>query len=321
MRLMTLPPKQTFNHFQLNPLTLHIGAEVEGLDLSKTLAEDVIDEVQQALVAWKVLFFREQFLDHMAHVSFANRLGKPTIGHAVFGHDAEFPEIYSVGKHRTANSIRHDKVLRPWTDWHTDITAAVNPPSASILRGVEIPPFGGDTFWTNLVMAYRGLSEPLRNFLDTLDGAHRFEIPQAEDATAHYLAKIEERRMESVHPLVIVHPISQEKVLYISPDFLYRIEGLAPRESQALLELLWDHSVRPEYSVRYKWRAGDVAVWDNRSTAHLAPSDIFDTEFGRQLYRITLVGDDLVGVDGRRSRAVHGDPILSVNEEMRLRAS
>lgn len=314
-------PKQDFTHFKVRPLTLHIGAEIEGIDLSVALALEPLRELQQALVAWKVVFIRDQFLDHATHTALAKQLGRPTIGHTVFGHDETFPEIYSVGKHRTANSIRPSKSLRAWTDWHTDITAAINPPSVSLLRGEEVPPYGGDTFWTNLVAAYAGLSEPLRSFLDTLNGLHRFEIPAEKTGSAQYLSVVESRFMESSHPLVTVHPISGERVLYVSPDFLYRIEGLTPRESQALLEFLWEHSVRPEYSVRYKWRPGDIAIWDNRSTAHLAPSDIFDTDFDRQMYRVTLVGDIPVGVDGRESRAISGEPILTAEEELRLRTA
>ncbi len=151
------------------------------------------------------------------------------------------------------------------------------------------------------------------------DGFHRFEIP-AENANASaYLSEVGKRFMESSHPLVTVHPTSGERVLYVSPDFLYRIEGLNPRESQALLEFLWEHSVRPEYAVRYKWQPGDVAIWDNRSTAHLAPTDIFDTDFDRQMYRVTLVGEKPVGVDGRESRAISGAPILSAEEELIMR--
>jgi alkyl sulfatase len=99
--------------------------------------------------------------------------------------------------------------------------------------------------------------------------------------------------------------------------FVRRISGLHPRESQKLLELLWEHAVRPEYTVRFRWQEGDLAFWDNRSTAHLAPLDIFESDFDRQLYRITLVGEVPVGIDGRRSKAIEGRPILSVAEELR----
>lgn len=308
-------------HFTLTPLTLHIGARIDDIDLRVPLSAEALQQVREALVKWKVIFFQQQSLDHAAHVAFARQLGEPTIGHAVFGHDDNFPEIYSVAKHRTANSADSQRVQRPWTGWHTDITAAVNPPSASILRGVDIPPYGGDTFWTNLAVAYNGLSETLRAFLDTLNGVHRFKLPASVEPAQDYVRDVQSRYMESVHPLVTVHPESAEKLLYVSPYFLTRIEGLAARESDVLLEMLWEHVVRPEYTVRYKWQPGDVAVWDNRATAHLAPADIFESDFDRQLYRVTLVGEKLKGVDGRESRAISGEPILSAQDELQLRKS
>jgi taurine dioxygenase len=109
-----------------------------------------------------------------------------------------------------------------------------------------------------------------------------------------------------------VHPETGERVLYVSPSFLKSIVGLTPRESQQLLELLWEHAVRTEFTVRFKWEPGSIAFWDNRSTAHLAPTDIFDVDFDRQFYRVTLVGDVPVGVDGLPSRAIEGEPIVAV---------
>jgi len=109
--------------------------------------------------------------------------------------------------------------------------------------------------------------------------------------------------------------------LFASPSFLKSIVGLTPRESSKILEILWEHAVRPEYTVRFKWNAGDIAFWDNRSTAHLAPRDIFQSDFDRQLYRITLVGEKLVGVDGRTSTSIEGLPVLSAAEELKLMAA
>ena len=108
---------------------------------------------------------------------------------------------------------------------------------------------------------------------------------------------------------------------YVSPSFLKSLVGFPPRESNKILEILWEHVVRPEYTVRFKWNPGDIAFWDNRSTAHLAPRDIFESEFDRQLYRITLVGQPLVGVDGKPSRSIEGFPILSAAEELRTMAA
>ena len=303
------------------PLTLHIGAEIRGVDLSQPLPPETHQAIYDAFLKWKVVFFRKQNLDHAGQVAFARQMGEPTIGHAVFGHEEDFPEIYSVAKFRTAQTHRTAKMQRPWTGWHTDITAAINPPKASILRGVTIPPYGGDTFWTNLGAAYDGLSETFRTFVDGLRGIHKFEPPAGAGRDSAYDESVRRRTMESEHPIVRVHPETGERLLFVSPSFLKTVADLTPRESQQVLELLWEHVVRPEYTVRFKWEPGDIAMWDNRATSHLAPTDIFESDWDRQLYRVTLVGDVPVGVDGRSSTSLQGHPILSVEEEMKLRSA
>ena len=309
------------NKFTIVPMTLHIGAEIRGLDLSKPITPEIAEAVNAALIKWKVIFFKGQNLSHAGQVSFARSMGEPTIGHAVFGHDPDYPEIYSVAKFRTAQTHRTAKMQRPWTGWHTDLTAPINPPKASILRGVTIPPYGGDTFWTNLAAAYEGLSETFRNFVDTLKGIHRFEPPAGAKMNSNYDESIRRRVMESEHPIVRIHPESGERILFVSPSFLKSISGLTPRESGQILELLWEHITRPEYTVRFKWEPGDIAMWDNRSTAHLAPTDIFESNYDRQLYRVTLVGDVPVGTDGKQSNSLQGQPILSVQDELALQAA
>ncbi|MFT5509788.1 MAG: alpha-ketoglutarate-dependent taurine dioxygenase [Hyphomicrobiaceae bacterium] len=305
---------------EVQPLTLHIGAEISGVDLSQPLSDAQRTAINGAFLKWKVVFFRGQNLDHAAHVAFARQMGEPTIGHAVFGHIEEFPEIYSVAKFRTAQVNPAMKMAKPWTGWHTDITAAVNPPMASILRGVDIPPYGGDTLWTNLAVAYQGLSEPMRGIIDNLRGIHRFQAA-ADTGNAAYNERVKKRELETEHPLVTVHPETGERQLYVSPSFLKSIVGLSPRESEKFLELLWEHVVRTEYTVRFKWQPGDIAMWDNRATAHLAPTDIFASEFDRQLYRITLVGQVPTGIDGKPSVSLKGQPILAVETELSAAAS
>lgn len=297
------------NGIKVVPLSAHIGAEIHGVDLTRPLAAEQVAAIRAALLKWRVVFFREQFLTHEQHVAFSAQFGKPTLGHPVFGHVEGHREIYSISKFRKATRFEGQPLLRPWTGWHTDVTAAVNPPFASILRGVTIPPYGGDTQWTNLVVAYEKLSAPLRGFIDGLRGIHRFTAPVGASATDAFEQAVKERSLVSEHPLVRVHPETGERALYVSPSFLKSIVGLTPRESQALLELLWEHVTRPEFTVRFKWEKGSVAFWDNRSTAHLAPSDIFDLEFDRQLYRTTLVGDIPLGPDGRASVAIEGSPV------------
>ncbi len=305
---------KAYNTIDVRPLTLRIGAEIHGVDLKQPLPPATLREIRDAFVTWKVVFFRGQHLDHAQHVDFARQFGEPTIGHPVFGHEDAFPEVYSVAKRRTAIAPRDALPTTPWKGWHTDITAAVNPPMASILRGVTIPPYGGDTWWTDLTAAYRGLSAPMQRFADTLRGLHRF-APTVGDNN-EYDAIVKRRLMVTDHPLVTVHAESGERVLFVSPNFLKSIVGFSPRESQKLLELLWEHAIRPEYTVRFKWETGDIAFWDNRSTAHLAPVDIFESDYDRQLYRITLLGKPLIGVDGLPSKALEGTPILSCSEEL-----
>jgi taurine dioxygenase len=295
-------------------MSVHIGAEIDGVDLTQTLPEEAVRKIRQALLKWKVIFFRNQHLDHFQHVQFARQFGALTPGHVVFGHDETYPEIYSVGKFRTATLNAAPPASRPWSGWHTDITASINPPAASILRGQVVPPYGGDTQWTNLVTAYENLSSTFREMIDKLRGVHRFEVNRGanEKSIKEFQARVKERRIVSEHPLVTIHPETAERVLYCSPSYLKSITGLHPRESQQILEFLWEHAVRPEFTVRYRWEPGSIAFWDNRATAHLAPRDIYQTEFDRQFYRVTLLGGVPEAVDGSMSHAIEGEPIAPV---------
>ncbi len=294
------------------PMAIHIGAEIRGVDLSRPLPPAHVSAVRAALLRWKVVFFRDQTLDHRTHIAAARQFGETTAGHVVYGSDGEYPQIYSVAKHRKANRFQGQAQFRPWTGWHTDITAAINPPAASILRGEVVPPYGGDTLFTNLVTAYHALSPVMQKIVDGLHGLHRFAPPPGVDETPEYRELMRTRTLVSEHPIVRVHPETGERALFVSPSFLKSIVGLAPRESQVMLEFLWEHIVRPEFTVRFRWAPGSVAFWDNRATAHLAPRDIFDSDFDRQFYRVTLVGDVPVGVDGTPSTALEGEAIVAV---------
>jgi len=288
----------------VRPMSVFTGAEIFGVDLKRPLAPQVAKDIWAALVKWKVVFFRDQHLGHAQHVAFARALGRPTVGHILYGHEEGFPEIYSVAKKRERHTHAEEVPIRPWSGWHTDLTTIVNPPAASILRSVTVPPYGGDTQFTNLAAAYAALSPTMRKFVDGLRGIHGYG-----KVTGNALTQTNRKSFSSEHPLVRVHPDSGERVLFVSPSFLKSVVGLSAREGQQILELLWEHVVRPEFVVRFRWNAGDIAMWDNRATAHLAPEDIFETEFDRQLYRVTLVGDVPVGVDGVASTAIVGDPL------------
>ena len=293
---------RTAGGLEIRPMSVSTGAEIFGVDLKQPLQDRAVEDIRAALLKWKVVFFREQNLDHAQHVAFARRLGKPTVGHVLYGHEEGFPEVYSVAKRRERHTHADLKPLRPWSGWHTDLTTILNPPAISILRGVTIPPYGGDTHFANLVAAYAALSPTMQAFVDGLRGVHGYG-----NVTGNALTQTNRKSFSTEHPLVRVHPESGERALYVSPEFLKSIVGLSARESEQILELLFEHLVRPEFVVRFRWNAGDIAMWDNRSTAHLAPEDIFETDFDRQLYRVTLVGDIPVGVDGAASTPIVGD--------------
>jgi taurine dioxygenase len=306
------PAAQQAAAVEVVPMSIHIGAEIHGVDLSRPLPPAQVSAVREALLRWKVVFFRDQKLDHRTHIAAARHFGETTAGHVVYGSDGEYPQIYSVAKNRKANRYQGQVLFRPWSGWHTDITAAINPPAASMLRGDIVPPYGGDTVFTNLVTAYNALSPVMQKFVDGLRGLHRFAPPPGVDQTPEYLELMRKRTLVSEHPIVRVHPETGERALFVSPSFLKSIVGVSARESQVLLEFLWEHVVRPEFTVRFRWAPGSVAFWDNRATSHLAPRDIFDSDFDRQFYRVTLVGDVPVGVDGKPSTALEGQPITAL---------
>ncbi|HAA36461.1 MAG TPA: taurine dioxygenase, partial [Gammaproteobacteria bacterium] len=171
--LMTAQEKVASDQISITPMSVHTGAEISGVDLRHPLSQVEIREVRDALLKWRVVFFRDQELTHPEHVALARQFGEPTPGHVIFGNHNEHPEIYPVVKHRTAQA-GDVTVKRAWTGWHTDITAAINPPAASILRSVVLPPYGGDTQWLNMVKAFDGLSVPMQEFLSSLRAVHRY---------------------------------------------------------------------------------------------------------------------------------------------------
>ncbi|WP_099039886.1 TauD/TfdA dioxygenase family protein [Mycobacterium neglectum] len=286
------------------------GAEISGVDLTEPLHDDHVAEIRAALLKWKVVFFRDQFISHDDHLRFARAFGAPTPAHPLFDAipDPEYPTIYPIFRDRFKARFRGiggNSFDKP--NWHADVTAAVNPPAASILRAEVIPPYGGDTQWSNTVAAYEGLSEPLRGLADGLRAVHRFSPPDGATATEDYQRRVNSRPLLTEHPVVRVHPETGEKALYVNPGFTSHIVDVSPHESRRLLGLFYDELARPEYTVRFKWAPGSIAFWDNRSTVHLAPSDL-TTDHDRRLYRVTLVGDVPVGSDGRASVALDGDP-------------
>ena len=290
------------HRIEVHPLSGRIGAEVTGVQLSGELDEEAVARVRAALLEWKVLFFRDQHeLDPAAQLAFARRFGPVTTAH---------PTVPGLGGHPAVLEVdaAGGNVA---VQWHTDVTFVDRPPLASILRAVVAPPYGGDTLWANTVAAYEELPAPLRALADGLDAVHtnqfdyvgsrRHELNAKLRAYADVFTSV---RYETLHPVVRVHPETDERALYLG-GFARRIDGLTPRDSDALLRVFAGHVERPENVVRWRWRAGDVAFWDNRSTQHRAIADFGRTP--RRLHRVTIAGDVPAGVGGRLGRSLAGD--------------
>ncbi|MFF7400169.1 TauD/TfdA dioxygenase family protein [Achromobacter sp. NPDC008082] len=295
----------TLVHTRLDvrPLSVFTGAEIHGVDLTRPLTQDAVDEIKAALLRWKVIFFRDQHIDHAQHLAFARRFGRPTSAHP---YDANPPEGYP--QIRTISSA--STTGRRGERWHTDVTGVVNPPAGSILRaGRQVPAYGGDTIFTNLVAAYEHLSPALRALADGLWARHQFGGFNGDfDNQTVYAQRVQASPLVSEHPVVRVLPETGERALFVNPGFTRRIKDVNDEESRHLLNLFFEEITRPEYTVRFRWQPGSIAFWDNRATAHQGPGDFAYLDVERVLYRITLEGDVPVGVDGRHSNAVLGKP-------------
>jgi len=284
-----------------------IGAEISGVDLNQPLEDGAIQEIRQALLQWKVIFFRGQNIDHAAQIAFTSRFGEVTYAHP---HEDEpiagFEQILPIDRSRyeRRNGLQRSSYENRW---HTDVTAVVNPPAGSILRAVNVPNFGGDTQWTNLVAAYEGLSAPVRELADKLKAEHRFNAGGFLPSNSKFVERITANPLVSIHPVVRVHPETGERALFVNPGFTSRILDVSRQESDLLLELFFNQITKPAYTTRFRWNNGDIAFWDNRATAHLAPQDLDHIEVERVLYRTTIKGDVPVGVDGFRSQVVEGE--------------
>ena len=191
--------------------------------------------------------------------------------------------------------------------WHTDVTFVPNPPMGSILRGMVVPTYGGDTQWTNLVVAYEQLSAPLQRLCDELHAVHHNFLPIARGELSGALKKqFQSQDLRAVHPVVRVHPESGEKALFVNPNFTSHIVELSRAEGTHLLALLYEHLSNPSYTCRFRWEPGSIAFWDNRATCHLVPTDV-PPGAHRSMQRITLAGDLPVGPDGSVSYSLSGD--------------
>jgi taurine dioxygenase len=270
--------------FVVAPLTPAVGGLVSGLDLSRPVSDSVIAGLRATLAERHVLFFENQNLDPRAQRDFAARFGALHV-HPVYPHAEGIPEITSI-------ETRTDYI--PDTDnWHTDVTFIETPPYGAVLTPRLLPPHGGDTLWASSVAAYEALSAPLRRLIDGLTAEHSFETGFPRHRWGVGERKAQWEAAVAANPPV-VHPVVRtledgRRGLFVNVGFTARILELAPKESQALLAFLFEHQTKPEFTVRWRWKLGDVAFWDNRLSTHYATLDYLPHP--RVMNRAAILGD------------------------------
>jgi taurine dioxygenase len=247
----------------LHPLSPEIGAEVRGLELSELLSSERVREIRAALVEYGVLIFPEQRLSEEEHIAFAAGFGTPEV-HPTREGAKGHPEIFVIDTDDGAPAAE-------W--WHTDMTALPAPPMGSILHMQITPDEGGDTEWSSQTAAFAALPEEVKQRIRGLRAEHQ----------AWWDAET-----RNAHPVVHRHPESDRESLFVNGIFTKRILGLPEEESSALLEFLYAHATDERFTVRHRWRQGDVAFWDNRSTQHRVYDDYGDAR--RRIHRVTLMG-------------------------------
>ncbi|WP_150292811.1 TauD/TfdA dioxygenase family protein [Sphingobium estronivorans] len=276
---------------QVEQLSAVIGAELTGVNLGDASRDaDLFAEIKDLLLKHRVLFLRDQDITRAEHVAFARRFGELE-DHPVAGSDPENPGLVQI--------YRSDKRENYENNYHTDGLWRRNPTMGSVLRCIECPPLGGDTIWVNMVEAYRNLPDDIKRRIEGLRAKHSIEhsfgaamAPEARAALAAENPPVE-------HPVVRTHPETGEKVLYVcsftthfanfhTPDNVRFGLDKTPGASNLLNYLISQASI-PEYQVRFRWKPGSVAIWDNRSTQHYAVMDYWPAP--RKMERAAIIGD------------------------------
>ena len=281
-----------------------------GIELSEARVSDGIDPawLVELLEEHLVVVFREQFISPSEQVALGQMFGELTPAHPVIPGHPDHPEILIVDGAAGGRNAR----------WHTDVTFVPTPPAISVLVADVVPVTGGDTMWADRRTAYERLNPALRQALDGLEAVHRisplaywgepFDTALGRDDAQQLLD--DSTRVPAVsHPVVRVHPTTGRPNLFVNPGFTTHIVGMSRIESDGLLQLLYHHMEQPELVLRHRWRAGDIAIWDNRATAHYAVDDYGTSE--RLLRRVTVRGGTALGPTGLESRIVN-DPLIAI---------
>ena len=288
--------------FVVRPMASACGAEVNGLDLRR-LTEGDLARVSQALADHSVLFFRDQDLQPEEQLEITRRFGSllrvPYIKHL-----DEYPDIVAVLKEADERQISTFGGT-----WHSDFSFLAEPPSLTLLYALEVPDVGGDTLWSSQHAAYEALSDGLQRLLDPLEAIHTgwphgTNGPGANVAVSRSIGMVRNdpsADREIVHPVVRVHPVTRRKALFVNPVYTKCFQEMTDDESKPLLQYLFDHATKAEYTCRLRWSPGTLAVWDNRCLLHLAINDYDGSR--RLLHRTTVTGERPIGPLPNRNRS------------------
>ena len=272
-------------HLDFRPTSGALGVEIHGVDLAQPLEDGTVAEIRAALAEQGVVFFRDQKLTPEQHIAFAERFAVININR-FFKTALGYPQVAEVRK-------EPDQKKNIGGSWHTDHSYDQIPALGSILLAREVPERGGDTLFASMALAYEALSDGLKQTLASLKAVHSsrhvFGAKAAyKIATGERLGNTDLATQDAVHPVIIRHPESGRKTLYVNPGFTTHFDGWTAEESKPLLDYLYAHAGRPEFQTRFQWREGSIAFWDNRATWHFAINDYHGDR--RLMHRITLEG-------------------------------
>ncbi|MDQ8702773.1 TauD/TfdA family dioxygenase [Streptomyces sp. LHD-70] len=272
--------ERPYELFALVPQSATIGAEISGVDLSRPLTTELRDELNRALLEWKVLFFRQQHLTSLQQRQFARNWGELETNPLLEPGDSD-------------DVVRFDKSAGATPSfenvWHTDVTFRPRPAMGAVLQLREVPARGGDTMWADMAAAYDNLPEGVRARIDRATAEHDFLPGFRRFYGPERLAPMQDVFPPVTHPVVRTHPANGRRMLFVNTSFTTRIHGLERAESDELLRLLFQQAHVPEFQVRFRWQAGDIAFWDNRATQHYAVNDYGDAR--RVAERVAIAGD------------------------------
>ena len=272
-----------YKKIRVEPIAPAIGAEISGVDLSKPLDNETLEELELAFAENLVLFFRDQDISRDEHKAFGRRFADLHV-HPVLQplKDEGHPEIVVLESGDGYGTYVAG-------GWHSDVTFQREPPLGSILRCVKAPEIGGDTMWASMYAAYEGLSDKMQQLLGQLEARHTGEFFKAQAKSDDEKKSDLEANDCSIHPVIRTHPVTGRKALFVNLAFTRKIVGMKPRESSVLLDFLYEHLGSPEYTCRFHWRENSIAMWDNRCTQHRVLADNLVDH--RRMERVTLLGD------------------------------